>query len=54
MLVDEKLNVSQEYTLAAQKTNCIKRSMASKSRKIVKEGTFNLFHSCETRPGVLH
>ncbi|PKU40960.1 hypothetical protein llap_8746 [Limosa lapponica baueri] len=39
MLVDEKLNVSQQYVLAAQKTNsilgCIKRSEASRMREVI-------------------
>ena len=49
--VDEKLNMSLQGALAAQKANCllscIKRSMASRLREVI-------LRSCETPPGVLH
>jgi len=53
VLVDKKLNMSQQCALGAQKDNhilgCIKRSIASRSRKVILP-----LHSGETPPGVLH
>ena len=50
VLVDVKLNKTQQCALAAQKVNlgCIKRSMASRSRKVILP-----LCSLETPPGVL-
>ncbi|GAB0185963.1 cAMP-dependent protein kinase inhibitor alpha [Grus japonensis] len=56
VLTDEKLNMSWQCVLAAQKANrilgCMKRSMASRSREVILPPA-PLLHSLETPPGLL-
>ncbi|KAK4814838.1 hypothetical protein QYF61_027811 [Mycteria americana] len=53
VLMDEKLDTSQQCALTARKANrilgCIKRSVASRSREVILP-----LYSDETTPGVLH
>jgi len=52
--VGEKLDMSQQHVLTAQKANrilgCIKRSVASRLREVI----LPLYSAGETSPGVLH
>ena len=53
VMVDEKMNLSQQCVLAAQKANhilgCIKTSIAGRLKEVIL-----LLHSCEIPSGVLH
>ncbi|GAB0185684.1 cAMP-dependent protein kinase inhibitor alpha [Grus japonensis] len=57
VLMGEKLNMTRQCALAAQKAKhilgCIKRSVTSRSREGILP-LFPLLRSCETPPGVLH
>jgi len=53
VLVDEKLNVSQQCVLVAQKANCILGCIQSSVASRAREGILPLC-SRETAPGVLH
>jgi len=57
VLVDEKLNMTQQCALAAQKANhilgCIKKSMASMSREVILPLYSTLVSRLSGPPGVL-